>query len=199
VTYFPRCLPFPGVVALARNRPALAAALFGFSVGAKLLPGALYLPLLLRMPRRAIGVFCLVLGVCFVPLAMADLPSAYQQMIGFNVIRGTSSTALSFFLPEWLALLLRVLALISVAVVAWRYVWLGPRTAVGILTYLLCAHVAFLFTAKLLHNNYLVWVFPIVAALTALLLALDCRSLVPNLPGQTQRGIQQNRTAIPLR
>jgi len=167
---FPTLLAFSGVVALVRNRPALAAALFGFSVGAKLLPGVLYLPLLLRMPRRAIGVFCLVLGTCFLPLAIADLPSAYQQMIGFNVIRGTSSTALPYFLPEWLAMFLRVLALICVAVIAWRYVWSGRQTTVGILKYLLCAHVAFLFSARLLHNNYLVWVFPIVAALMALLL-----------------------------
>jgi len=167
---FPTLLAFSGVVALVRNRPALAAARFGFSVGAKLLPGVLYLPLLLKMPRRAIGVFCLVLGTCFLPLAIADLPSAYQQMIGFNVIRGTSSTALPYFLPEWLAMFLRVLALICVAVIAWRYVWSGRQTAVGILKYLLCAHVAFLFSAKLLHNNYLVWVFPIVAALMALLL-----------------------------
>src|SRR5258708_25181705 len=116
---FPTLLAFSGVVALVRNRPALAAALFGFSVGAKLLPGVLYLPLLLRMPRRAIGVFCLVLGTCFLPLAIADLPSAYQQMIAFNVIRGTGSTALPYFLPEGLAMSLRTLPFICVAGSTW--------------------------------------------------------------------------------
>jgi hypothetical protein len=175
---FPTLLAFSGVVAPVRKRSSLAAALFGLSAGAKLLPAVLYLPLLLRMPRRAIGVFFLVLGVCFVPLGIADFRGAYQQLIGFNLMRGASDTALSYFLPGWLTLLLRIVALMGVAIIAWRYVWSGPETTAGMLKYLLAAHVAFLITGKLLHNNYLVWIFPVVAPLMALLLANEHRPAI---------------------
>lgn len=147
--------------ALESERPGLGALALAASISAKLLPGALLVPVavltLWRTPRALVlfgaGVLAL-LGVAW----WSSPQGAVDSLWTFNVARPGDSTAFSSVLPAAVASWLPLAGALTVgagAVMAHR---VGTREArllaalVGILVFLL--------TAKVFHNNYVAWFLP---------------------------------------
>jgi hypothetical protein len=83
-----------------------------------------------------------------------------RNLVLFNFVRGGDSTAFSYYLPEPArnALLALYAAILLILVVqAHRGGW--PSS--GRLAYLVVAHLGLFLTAKIFHNNYLVWLLPL--------------------------------------
>lgn len=171
-------------LALARaGRPHAAAVALALSIGAKILPGLLFAPLLLKAPRSSWATFAAALLAVFVPFAAWDAQGLWNNIFLYNLGRSTDSTALAHFLPSGVALLmtLAVVALLAVLVVrVHRAGW--PE--LGTLRYLAWAHIGVLVTGKIFHNNYLLWLIPILGlAMLAELRARAAPAPAPARPG----------------
>jgi hypothetical protein len=155
------------VMMLARGRDGWAAFFIGLSVASKTLPGVVYVPLLLACRPRTWVAFVAPVVVSFVPFLVWDGTGLVNNIVRFNLGRPTDSTALAHFLPrpgmlfvQAIGLLVLVLALLR----ARRRGW-APS---AILAYLWVANAAALAGGTVFHNNYLLWLLP--------LLALTCLS-----------------------
>jgi hypothetical protein len=144
-----------------RNRFGAASACVGFSLAAKLLPALLFLPLLLRAPKRFWLAPLGIAAACFAPFAVWDWTGLWHNL-GYPFSRPPDSTSLAFFLAPWQGSLVRMLALAATALFAARAYLRGwdARTSIE---YLVCAHVAVLASGTTLHNNYLVWLMPVLS------------------------------------
>ena len=165
----PTALGCWGLVFALRDRPLPAGVLLGLSVWAKLFPGMLLLPLLLgrRWLRGGLG-FGLAVLVGVGPAALLDGRGLFTNVVGFNLWRGPDSTSLAYFVPERF----RVWLLAAAGVVAVS-LWLGAwwqRSRQGLLVATTGTLLVFLASAKIFHNNYLVWLIPIYGATLGLLL-----------------------------
>lgn len=161
------------------RRERLAALFIGASIAAKLFPGALYLPLLLAMRPRHWWPLFGVLTVSYGPLLAWDAPGLIANLVTFNFIRSTDSTALVHFLSPWLATMVKGLAVALIGFTLWRTVrasW-TPRAT---LAYLLVAHAAAFAAAGTFHNNYLIWATPLLGLFLAMSLF---RPVVTDEPG----------------
>jgi hypothetical protein len=165
----PTALGCWGLVFAMRDRPLTAGVLLGLSVGAKLFPGMLLLPLLLNRHwlRGGLG-FGLAVLVGVGPAAVLDGRGLFTNVVGFNLWRGADSTSLAYFVPErFRAWLLAVAGL--VAVMLWVGAW-RQRSRARLLVATTGTLLVFLASAKVFHNNYLVWLIPIYGATLGLLL-----------------------------
>jgi hypothetical protein len=144
--------------AALRNRPKMAGLLLGLSVGAKTLPGLLLVPVVLRFSGRAWLVFSMATIAIYLPFLVWDPRGFFDNLVLFNLLRDTDDTSLAHaFTPGFRTALgvLGGLALcgLSAAVLLrklsdWTYLWVA---------------VAVVFvTAKIFHNNYLLWWLPLV-------------------------------------
>jgi hypothetical protein len=125
----------------------------------KLLPALLYVPLLASAPRRTWLAAAGIGVLFFAPFAWWDWTGLWHNS-GYPFFRAADSTALAFFLSRRMATALRVagmLAALTLAVRAHRHAW-APRETIE---YLLGAHLAALGTGTTLHNNYLLWLLPL--------------------------------------
>jgi hypothetical protein len=152
-------LGFLAVILHAKQRRDGAAILIGLACAAKLLPGLLYLPLLLGMrPRQWLlfgAAFCLPLA----PFVVWDGEGVLQNLFLFNLVRPSDSTALIHFLPAAMHWPLRaVVALAAAAVALWahRSRWVLEAT----LFYLAVVHLMVWSVGSIFHNNYLLWIMP---------------------------------------
>lgn len=165
----PTALGCWGLAFALRDRPLAAGALLGLSVGAKLFPGLLLVPLLLdRRWLRAWFGFGLALLLGVGPAALLDAKGLFTNVVGFNLWRGPDSTSLAYFLPERLRLWLLAVAVLVTAML-WLSAW-RRRSTVRLMVAVTGTVLAFLASAKIFHNNYLVWLIPAYGATLALLL-----------------------------
>lgn len=134
--------------------------LLALSIGAKPLPGLLYLPLMLGVGLR----YWFLLsgaGLCiYAPVFLWDIQGAVNNLVLFNFLRSTDSTALLHYLPEAIKPFVPAIALIGIGVLAWRAHrarWIPGVT----FEYLIGAHLLLWAGGKIFHNNYLVWIMPL--------------------------------------
>jgi len=156
----PTALAFAFYFLRRGERPMLAALAIGLSIGAKPLPGLIWLPLLAREPRAlllAVG----VVAASFAPFIAWD-PAGFWNNLSYPFLnRYTDSTAVAHYLPPPARKALSLAALGFCAGFGWR--WLKKGGARAELDYLLVAHVAVLVSGTVFHNNYLVWLMPLMA------------------------------------
>jgi glycosyl transferase family 87 len=155
----PIVLALWGCLAIRRGRDALGGALIGLSIGAKLLPGLLFVPLLSRS-RRSWVVLAIIVALSFGPFLVWDARGFTGNILLYNLLRHTDSTALAHFVPRWVMVALKpVFGLFLLGAFA-----LGHRSRWGLdhtLVFLLIAVAASVGTGPIFHNNYLIWVLPI--------------------------------------
>ena len=139
-----------------------AAVCLGVSIGAKLLPGLLFVPLLLKAPRRFLAVAALTVLAAFGPVAIWDWSGLWHNF-AYPFLRGPDSTALAFLLGPQARLAASAGSLLVAG-------WLAVRAHVrrwdltGSLNWLMGAHLLTLGSGSTFHNNYLVWLLPILSA-----------------------------------
>ncbi len=161
VDIFPVVLATLAYLACTRGRYGLAALCIGVSAAAKFLPALLFLPLLARGPRRYWAVPFVVLVAAFAPFAAWDRTGLVNNVL-YPFTRPPDSTALAFFLPPLVRTVVRGAAGIGVAALAVRAHRLAWDASSG-LEYLLFAHLLLLAVGTAFHNNYLVWLLPLVS------------------------------------
>ena len=142
------------------DRPMLAAVAIGLSIGAKPLPGLLWVPLLSRQPR-ALAVALLVAVAGFLPFIWWDAGALWGNISYPFLNRYTDSTAVAHYLAPGGRRILSVAGIGACGIFGWRWLWTGKAAAE--LDYLLVAHVAVLAVGSVFHNNYLVWLMPVMA------------------------------------
>lgn len=156
----PTALAFAFYFLKRDDRPMLAAVAIGLSIGAKPLPGLLWLPLLSRNPRALL----LAIGVAmasFAPFIVWDAAGLWGNVSYPFMNRYTDSTAVAHYLSPLGRKVLSLTALGFCGAFGWR--WLRTGDARAELDYLLVAHVAVLASGTVFHNNYLVWLMPVMA------------------------------------
>lgn len=146
---------------LERDRPVGAALALAASIAAKLLPGALLVPVALVALRRApravmtfVGALLGLFGAAWASSPRGLLDSLWE----FNRSRPADSTAFVTVLPAALVSWLPLVALATVlvgAAVAWRRETREARLLAAVVSVLV-----FLLTAKVFHNNYVAWFLP---------------------------------------
>lgn len=143
-----------------RARPVLAGTALGLSIAAKVLPGALFLPLLLPLGRRAWTALGATLAAAFLPFAVWDLEGLLSNILLYNLRRPTDSTALAHFMSPGAgaALGAAVAGSLVILVVHLRRRGWNARRAMA---YLASAHLGVLLAGKIFHNNYLLWLAPV--------------------------------------
>jgi hypothetical protein len=158
-----------GLLLLLRGRQGWAAFFIGLSVACKILPGLLYLPLLLSCRRRTWVLFLLPIVASFLPFLSSDGQGLVNNIVLFNLDRPTDSTALAHFLwrPHLVVVQIAGLAAMAIALRrAHKRQWSAP----SLLVYLWVAHAGALLGGAIFHNNYLLWLLPLLS-LTFLLSA----------------------------
>jgi hypothetical protein len=150
------------VAFLVRGRDGWAAFLIGLSLACKILPGLLYLPLLLACRRRTWALFLAPIVATFTPFFVWDRQGLVNNILLFNLNRPTDSTALAHFLSRPWLVAVQVLGLSAAAFAlhrARKQAWTPP----AVLAYLWVAHVAVLVGGTIFHNNYLIWLLPLLS------------------------------------
>jgi hypothetical protein len=171
----PTVLAIAGLLLLERGHPRAAGALIGLSVGAKLFPGLLYLPLLLGAPKKSWFWAFVVIALAFVPFVAWDATGFLNNIFVFNLIRSGDSTAWANVLSPEARGLLIASYLTGLLLLIWR-AHQGGWPKLHRLGYLVLAHVGLFLTAKLFHNNYLIWLLPLYGLWLSDALALFDRS-----------------------
>jgi hypothetical protein len=156
----PTVLGVAGLVILERGHPRAAAIVFGLSVGAKLFPGLLYLPLLLGAPKKAWLWALASIALAFVPFLAWDPTGFLNNIFLFNLTRSGDSTALAGDLSQPAQLLLMAVYLAGLGALILRTYRRGWPASER-LAYLVLAHIGLFLTARIFHNNYLIWLFPL--------------------------------------
>jgi hypothetical protein len=143
------------VLACLSRRPLAMAAAIAFAVGAKIMPGLLFTPLLLRFrtPWPLAG-FVVLLGAIYLPWLLWDWQGVVYNVLLWPVLMAKGSGSWEFFAPPWAAWLARV-----VGVCALTALWL--RCLLGIerrlfWTLAVSANIVLLATGYL-TNNYIPW------------------------------------------
>lgn len=142
-----------------RRQFGRAAACLGASVGAKFLPGLLFFPLLLKAPRRFLLLAAGIALACFAPLALWDWSGLWHNL-GYPFLRQPDSTAVVFSLSAGAR---RAMTLVSLAGMAGLAIHAQTRgwDLTGGLDWLVGTLLLVLGTGSTLHNNYLVWLVPV--------------------------------------
>jgi len=142
-----------------RRKYGLAGASLGLSFAAKFLPAAVFLPLLSTAPRRAWIIAVAVIVAAFLPFAVWDATGLWHN-VGYPFTRPPDSTAAAFFLPATVWTLVKAASLLVAGVLAWRghrALWDRQSTV----EYLCGAVLLVLASGATFHNNYLVWLPPV--------------------------------------
>ncbi len=157
------------VLCFLGGRGRLTALFVGASIASKLFPGALYVPLLLAVRPRDWWPLPVVLAASYGPFLAWDAPGLVANLVSFNFVRSTDSTALVHFLRPGTAWLVKGLGIALIGYGLWRAMRAGwtPRAT---LAYLLVAHGAAFLAAGTFHNNYLIWVTPLLGLFLAVAL-----------------------------
>lgn len=148
------------LVLLDTGREKTAAVMIGLSVGAKLVPGALFVPLLLGKSRKTWFYFAATLVIEFMPAMFWDAKGLFYNLVWFNATREPNPSGLAFHIP---AALRSVAIAAALAGLTWTVFSMLRRgwTLSNCIRYLLIAVLITLGASKVLHNNYLVWLQPL--------------------------------------
>jgi hypothetical protein len=149
-----------------RRRFTTGAALLAFSIGAKTLPGLLFVPLVAAGPSRNAGVLIAVTLLVFAPFAAWNW-TGFWHNFGYPFIRPPDSTSALAFLSAREGLLLRAAAAIVIVVLAFRLRNRGAAATIASAEFLAGTHVAALASATTIHNNYFVWLLPVLVMYSA--------------------------------
>jgi hypothetical protein len=137
------------------------------SIAAKTFPGLFVAPLLLGLSRRAWRYSAATLIVVLGPFAIWDAQGLARNLVLFNLVRETDTTALANLLPRWAtSLLFPLFAITWAGLIVWarRRRWTRPASLVCVIG----GHLTLFATAKVFHNNYLVWLLPFLGLWVAL-------------------------------
>jgi hypothetical protein len=166
----PLALGLASCLARTRDRPALAGALLGASMGAKIMPGLLLaIPVMLQVPRdrlRFVAAAVLAVLFCYTP-ALADAPrELIANLLLFQWVRPPDSTSLTYFLPRWIRPLLTIAAALAIVDVSLGSP--GDKARTGpCAARIAIVVVLFLIGSAAVHGNYLLWLFPFFAVAVA--------------------------------
>jgi hypothetical protein len=143
----------------------MSALFIGLSLGTKLLPGLLFVPLLVsRSPGRArrVQVIAAVVTVAYLPFVVWDAGGLWANFVRFNFVRASDSTSIVDYLPTVVS---KAMLVVVLGALVWLYRQIGRRgwTTRRRLDFVLAAHLGVLATGPILHNNYLVWLLPVAA------------------------------------
>lgn len=142
------------------KRHIAGAILLALSIGAKPLPGLLYLPLMLGVGLRYWFLLAGAGLLIYAPVFAWDPQGAVNNLVLFNFLRSTDSTALLHYFPAAIQPLVPAVALIGICGLAWRAH--RARWTPGVtFEYLIGAHLLLFTGGKIFHNNYLVWIMPL--------------------------------------
>ena len=162
----PTVLGLAALWCLELRRARLGAVLVALSLGTKLLPGLLFAPLLLptaaRRSRAAFGVLAGVVIAIYLPFAIWDAQGLWANSGRFNFVRASDSTSIVHFVPDVVSTAMLVAVVIGLALM-YRRLARREWSVRSRLDFLVAAHLGVLATGPILHNNYLVWLLPIVA------------------------------------
>jgi hypothetical protein len=125
------------------------------------LPGLLFVPLVAAGPRRGAGVLIAVTVLIFAPFALREW-TGFWHNFGYPFMRPADSTSALAFLAPRQGLMLRAVAAIVVVVLALRLRGAAAMTTAST-EFLAGTHVAVLASATTIHNNYFVWLLPVLA------------------------------------
>jgi hypothetical protein len=151
-----------GLMLLLRGRHGWAALFIGLSVACKSLPGLLYAPLLLACPRRTWALFLLPILAAYLPFLAWDTTGFVNNIVLYHEGRLADSTALAYFLGRSWLVAVQVVGLAAM-VLALARARKRQWSASSLLSYLWIAHAAILLGAAVFHNNYLLWLLPLLA------------------------------------
>jgi hypothetical protein len=159
----PTCLLLWALVAFEQQRDLGGGVLTGLTLAAKIFPGAFLLPLLLAGRKRRALLGCASASVlAWAPALAVDGRGVWDNVVRFNLDRGADSTSLVFYLPPAASLVLRLGA---AALFTWAFVRLVLRKTEGErLAFIAFSMGLFFLSAKVFHNNYLVWWLPVAGA-----------------------------------
>jgi hypothetical protein len=161
----------------------------GLSAVAKLLPAVVFVPLLLAGGSlRPVTVFLAVILLCFLPFALWDATGVWNNIVLFNLVRPTDSTSLMHYLAPGVGFLVIFVAaslLLGLLVFLRRRHW----PLLGQWHYLVAALILTCLCGKVFHNNYLVWLLPVLGTYA---LALICSLAIPPLPRLTDGGVPED-------
>jgi len=156
----PTFLSIVFLILWVKKKDGLAAIILALGVAAKTFPGLIYLPLLFRKPR-SIYVFLISIGVLYLPFLFWDRIGLWNNLSYPFLTHDADSTSFRYFLPSWGAKLLPIIFFGSAFYLyqAIKNEWELNK----IMPYLLFTHLAIFANGNMFHNNYLVWVLPVVS------------------------------------
>jgi hypothetical protein len=163
----PTMLMLAGLLAIHRRQWFLAGTLAGYSVSCKILPGFLFVVLLVRWPLNLRLLAGVVTGLVPIGLAAAwGFSALANNMILFHATKPPDDTSLYAFLPPGVT---RWFPFFQLAAVAgfWVRNWRRPFDVHDLATQLLMLMVVVEVFYKEIHGNHLLWFFPIAALLFA--------------------------------
>jgi hypothetical protein len=135
------------------DRPDRAGLLVGLALAMKVVPAALFVPLLARRGRwRALALGVALALALHLPFLIWDAPGLLYNLLGWSLVRPANTTSWIHFAPPALAALGRgLLALVALALVV-DLVRDGPSfSGLALLT------AAVLLAGSSLHDNYVPW------------------------------------------
>jgi hypothetical protein len=144
----------------SHKRYAWAAIVLGLCIGTKTAPGIAFIPLLLVQPHLLLITAGIVIMI-YLPFIVWDAGGLVNHVL-FPFFRTPDSTALAYFLAPWGSMGLTLFVALGCLWFIWkmyRDAWSFP-SALG---YLVFAHLGLLGTSGALHNNYLVWLLPLLS------------------------------------
>ena len=144
----------------AKRVGALGSAVLGLSICAKLAPGIFYLPLLSRLKPREWVLAPIIVALVVLPFLIWDPVGISNNLVLFNFSRLVDSTTPMYFLdPTSRAVvkLVVIAGLAALAIIGIRQRWPLSTT----LAFVTFAHLGAMGISLSFHNNYLVWVLPV--------------------------------------
>jgi hypothetical protein len=144
------------VLAVMSRRPGLAGVAAALAVGCKMMPGLLFVPLLLRCrPRVSLGVFLVVATAIYVPWCLWDTRGLLFNVVLWPLYMVTDFTSWQFYAPHWAAIVARATILVALALLWLRYVFSQHERLFWTLA---VSGTLVLLASGFLRNGYVPWV-----------------------------------------
>lgn len=145
-----------------QKKPFFASLFLGLAISSKLIPGILFLPFLLSYPKKYWPITPAIISACFLPFLALDANGFINNIIIFNSVRPTDSTALFHYLPAFAKALTMIIVFTTLIWTFWILHKNKYQTELSLL-FLILASTGLFLVAKIFHNNYLVWFLPLIA------------------------------------
>jgi hypothetical protein len=155
---WPLCFASLGVLALLRNRPLLLGVALGLALGSKILPAALYLPLLLRVrwAPALLGCAAVTAGL-YGPFLAWDAEAFLLNVVWWPSLMEPDSTGWVYYVSPALVAVARTVLAAAILFVSWRVVRGREEYLFRALTVM---NLLIVLGGAALHNNYVTWFAP---------------------------------------